>query len=334
MSPNTPQIFHVTDPETLVGTLKFWFKERSWSQVRKLITGRYIQVNGNLCLDEGRKLKPGDVVRLMPEPQRKPPKSEDLKILYLDQHVVVVEKPIGVTTLRHAEERTWPRRRKQLQPTLDELLAAAITKESKATRSQAKGRKPPARIRPVHRLDRDTSGVMVFARTPIAEQGLVQQFRKHSIHRRYLALCAGKVSGGTITSNLVEDRGDGKRGSTTLPDVGQRAVTHVEIVERLGEFTFIGCRLETGRTHQIRIHLSEAGHPLCGEKIYRGGMAEKPIPDQSGAPRIMLHAAELDFIHPVTKEKMEFRSPMPVEMKKVLDRLRKGSGPESTRGEQ
>src|SRR5439155_2870714 len=130
--------------------------------------------------------------------------------------------------------------------------------------------------------------------------------REHSIDRAYLAIVLGDVAEQTIESRLVRDRGDGQRGCTSQPDAGQRAVTHVRPVEQLREHTLIECRLETGRTHQIRIHLSEAGHPLCGDTVYRGPRNRKLLPDRSGAPRLALHAAELSFDHPVTGERLHF----------------------------
>lgn len=316
------KVFHVTDPQaqqTLVTLLRQWLPGESWSQVRKLLTGRHVQVNGNLCLDEGRRLKAQDVVRVLDHSQARPPKQADVKIRYLDQHIAIVEKPAGMTTLRHAEERDWPSRRKQVQPTLDEVLPQVIALRDKS-RPQ-KGKRPP-RVRAVHRLDRETSGLMVFARTPEAEVKLVSMFRKHDIHRQYVAIVQGKLEAQTITSNLVRDRGDGKRGSTTLKDVGQHAVTHVKPIEYLDGYTVVECRLETGRTHQIRIHLSERGHVLCGEKVYHTPLFQKAIPDHSGASRIALHAAELGLVHPVTGESLHFKMAMPPDMAELLTRLR------------
>jgi 23S rRNA pseudouridine1911/1915/1917 synthase len=179
------------------------------------------------------------------------------------------------------------------------------------------------RIRPVHRLDRETSGLMVFARTVEAERGLGQQFRKHAIHRRYLAIVQGRLEKPlTIDTRLVRDRGDGRRGSTTLPNVGKRAVTHVAPLEALDDYTLIECRLETGRTHQIRIHLAEAGHMLCGEKVYHQPLFQPGKPDTSGAPRVMLHAAELGFEHPVTGEQLHFQMDPPEDFRRFLAKLR------------
>lgn len=324
MPPPDAKIFHVSDAQaqqTLVTLLRQWLPGESWSRVRRLLQGRHIQVNGNLCVDEGRKLKPKDVVKILDNSQATIPRDADVQIRYMDQHIVIVEKPAGMTTLRHAEERDWPSRRKQVQPTLDEVLPKVIAQHDKTR--PPKGKRP-ARIRPVHRLDRETSGLMIFARTPEAEQKLVQMFRKHELHRQYTAIVQGRLEAQTITSNLVRDRGDGKRGSTTLKDVGQHAVTHVKPVEFLDGYTVVECRLETGRTHQIRIHLSELGHVLCGEKMYHTPLFQKAVPDTSGAPRIALHAAELGLAHPITGEPLHFKMLPPPDMAELLKRLRAG----------
>lgn len=322
MPPPDVKVFHVSDDqaqETLVTLLRQWLPGESWSKVRKLLQGRHVQVNGNLCLDEGRRLKAKDVVRVLGQSQARPPKDADVKIRYIDQHILVVEKPAGMTTLRHAEEKDWPSRRKQVQPTLDEVLPKVIAQQEKTR--LPKGKRLP-RVRAVHRLDRETSGLMVFARTPDAEQKLVSMFRKHDMHRQYIAIVQGHLEAQTIESDLVRDRGDGKRGSTTLKDVGQHAVTHVKPIEYLDGYTVVECRLETGRTHQIRIHLSERGHVLCGEKVYHTPLFQKPIPDHSGASRIALHAAELGFVHPMTGQRLHFKMPMPPDMAELLTRLR------------
>jgi 23S rRNA pseudouridine1911/1915/1917 synthase len=165
---------------------------------------------------------------------------------------------------------------------------------------------------------------MVFARSVEAERHLGKQFRKHTIERRYLAIVKGIVSEQTISTHLVRDRGDKRRGNTTLPGVGKRAVTHVKPVEVLRGHTLVECQLETGRTHQIRIHLAELGHPVAGDKVYNQPLFKPVIPDDSGAPRVMLHAAELGFEHPITGEKLHFKQPLPGDIEGVLRRLRKG----------
>src|SRR5207247_495558 len=169
----------------------------------------------------------------------------------------------------------------------------------------------PPRLRVVHRIDKDTSGLVVFARTVAAESGLGRQFKAHTVNRRYLAIVPGKVASQRIATRLVRDRGDGRRGSTPLESApGKDAVTYVEVAERLPGYTLLACRLETGRTHQIRIHLAESGYPICGEKVYRKPGDKLPA-DASGVPRLALHAAELGFTHPVTAEQMHWEMPLP-----------------------
>lgn len=335
-------VFHVAAEQagsTICAALRGWLPGKSWNEVRGLLRSRHIQVNGNLCLDEGRRLKLDEVVKVLAHPAAAPPREEDVRIRYVDPHLVIVEKPAGMTTLRHPEERGWPNRRKQLQPTLDELLPKIIARRDRQPKrpgrpgQRGKQAPPPAqpprgtirRLRAVHRLDRETSGLMVFARTVDAERVLGLQFRAHSIDRVYIAVALGNVREQTIETNLVDDRGDGRRGSTTNPKLGKRAVTHVRPLERLDGYTVVECRLETGRTHQIRIHLSEAGHPLCGDKVYRGRYPGTPIPDQSGAPRVALHAAELGFDHPITGERIHYAMPVPREIVEFIDRLRGGN---------
>jgi 23S rRNA pseudouridine1911/1915/1917 synthase len=181
-------------------------------------------------------------------------------------------------------------------------------------------------LRIVHRLDKETSGLVVFARSALAERELGLQFRKHTVVRRYLAVVPGIFTPRTIRSNLVPDRGDGRRGSTTLPGVGKEAVTHVAVEDRLPGYTLLSCRLETGRTHQIRIHLSEAGHPVCGDKVYTRKPGGDVFEDRSGAPRLALHATELGFEHPAKGDHLHWAMPLPGDLQKFVDGLRKPVG--------
>jgi 23S rRNA pseudouridine1911/1915/1917 synthase len=164
----------------------------------------------------------------------------------------------------------------------------------------------------------------VFTRTWLAKQSLSLQFRKHTVHRRYFAVAHGDVRSRTIRSLFIDNRGDGLRGSAhdqprTSPMGAREAVTHVERVESFALATLVACRLETGRTHQIRIHLSEAGHPVVGERVYIRSWKGIPIE----APRLMLHAAELGFVHPATDQAVRWDRPIPSDMSAVLERLRK-----------
>ncbi|HEY7818449.1 MAG TPA: RluA family pseudouridine synthase, partial [Vicinamibacteria bacterium] len=160
----------------------------------------------------------------------------------------------------------------------------------------------------VHRLDKDSSGVLVYARTRTAERALQTQFRQRSVSRVYLCLAHGRVESGTFESRLLRDRGDGLRGSASRerPD-GKPAITRVRVVKHFERASLCEARLETGRTHQIRIHLAERGHPLVGERVYvRDFLANggRLIP----SPRLMLHAKALAFDHPVEKRRISIES--------------------------
>ncbi|HEX5272484.1 MAG TPA: RluA family pseudouridine synthase, partial [Gemmataceae bacterium] len=263
-----PNSLSVTVPpeqaeKTLAALLRALLPGQSWADVRRLIESRRARINGELCLDPARRVHEGELVEVLPRSAAKPQQPEQVVIRHLDEHVVVVEKPSGINTVRHPAERAWTQRRKALSPTLEDIVPRLIQKQEGRIQ---KG--PPPRLRVVQRLDKETSGLVVFARTVAAERGLGKQFHAHTVHRRYLALVRGFVPKQIIRTRLVRDRGDGRRGSTALPDQGKEAVTHVEPVERLPGYTVVACRLETGRTHQIRIHLAELGHPVCGERVY------------------------------------------------------------------
>lgn len=320
-----------------MAALRTWLPALSWNEAKKLLGARRVSVNGAMCLDSGRRIREGDVVHVYEHARTPQPTADDVEILYCDPHVVVAVKPALMTTLRHREERNWPSARKNLQPTLDEVLPRLVQQyetrgqrpigpgrgrsRSRATGPHGKGRMP--RIIPVHRLDRDTSGVMVFARSTAAEQHLVRQFKKHSNERVYRAIVHGHPEAQTIESRLVRDRGDGLRGSAPAGEEGERAVTHVRPLELLGDYSLIECALETGRTHQIRIHLSERGHLVCGDPLYRKRPGGPPIEDRSGAPRLALHAARLAFDHPVTGERLEFEADLPADLARFVARLRR-----------
>ena len=165
---------------------------------------------------------------------------------------------------------------------------------------------------------------MVFARTVLAERDLGKQFHAHTVTRRYLAVVPGRVTSQRIATFLIRDRGDGRRGSTRVEGEGKEAITHVETVETLAGHTLVHCRLETGRTHQIRIHLAELGHPVCGDRVYAHRRDGTVFPDTSGAPRLVLHAAELGFRHPVSGDEMHWEMPLPGDLQAFVERLRKG----------
>jgi 23S rRNA pseudouridine1911/1915/1917 synthase len=317
----SPQSFPVAAAhagKTLAACLRLWLPGQTWTQVRKLIDARRVRLNGEVWLDDARRLKEGETVEVLARSEMSPQVHIDqIPIRYIDEHVVVVEKPAGISTVRHPAEKDWLEERRLLVLTLDDLVMRQI-----GMQLPRKKHDPRPRLRIVQRLDKETSGLVVFARTVEAERGLGMQFRKHTVTRRYLAVVAGIVTPQTIRSTLARDRGDGRRGSTTLPDAGKEAVTHIAVEEALPGYTLLSVRLETGRTHQIRIHLAELGHPVCGERVYNRRFQGAAIPDESGAPRLALHAAELGFTHPITEEAMHWEMPLPADLRDFLQRLR------------
>jgi len=284
-----------------------------WSEARKLIETGKIAVGDEIVTDTTRRTRAGVTVALrmrapLPKTARVQRLGEEL-IVYVDPSVVVVRKPAGISTVPYGDE----------SPTEREETLDALVRELLAKRDHVRGRAP---LGVVQRLDKVTSGLIVFARSFGAKKHLGQQLRVHSVHRVYLAIAHGDITRPvTHRSRLIADRGDGLRGSLgekELRGEGQMAVTHVTPVERLRGATLVACRLETGRTHQIRIHLAESGHPLVGERVYVRDYAGPTIE----APRLMLHAAELGFDHPADNRKMLFKEPPPEDFQKVLASLR------------
>jgi 23S rRNA pseudouridine1911/1915/1917 synthase len=302
--------------QTLAAIIRNQNPKLSWKQARSVVATRRITLNSELCLDPARRVKTGDIIEILDQPQKLPKEfTQELVVRYLDPHIVVVEKPTGINTVRHPTEREWDYRRRSLSPTLEDRLNQSIA---------ARLGLPPRnryRVRKVHRLDKLTSGLVVFARSAVAEESLKHQFFKHTVARRYQAIVIGKPVVGTIRTRLVADRGDGRRGSlasiepSSRRGPGKLAITHIESVEPITpEYSKVICRLETGRTHQIRIHLSEQGCLVCGDPVYVVRADGSRFEDKSGAPRMALHAFELGFTHPVTGEKMHWEMPVPPDL--------------------
>ncbi len=297
--------------KTILAALRAWQTDLSWKAARELLVARRVAVNGTMCQDEARRLNQGDVVGVSEKPQPKAPRHTALCIRYLDEHLVVVEKPAGMLTERPAAEAGLRTARIPQTPSLDELLPRVIDEYS-----GRRLRHEERLIFIVHRLDRDASGLLVVARTPEARDRLIQQFAARTPSRVYWAVVSGRVESQTIRTHFVRDRGDGKRGSSEhLPESTttdsrdtQLAITHVKpLVFRRGQ-TLLECRLETGRTNQIRIHLAELGHPILGDVKYG------PLGNDRPPTRLALHAIELEFAHPLTGELLRFESECPREM--------------------
>ena len=285
----------------------------SWEQVRKLCTTGKVSVDDERALDPARRVRAGQRVSLNRTARRPDPTPPGFRIVFEDAHVVVVDKPSGVSSV--------PYERKETGTAMDMVRAIWRRRGKRATAT-------PLYI--VHRIDKDTSGLLCFARTRLAERGLHTIFQRHTAARAYLAVAEGDVAAMRIESDIAADRGDGIRGSTRHKDQGQNAVTFVEPLRRLRHATLCRVRLETGRTHQIRIHLAERGHPLVGETVYirdllRAGRTPLLQENPRSVPRLMLHAALLGFRHPVTNVALEWTAAPPVDFVTVLEALG-GSG--------
>lgn len=271
-----------------------------WTVAKRHITSGKVFVDGERVTEVDHRLAVGQSVELrMAAPRPRDPEREGV-LVFDDPHVVVIDKPAGISSVPYEEREVG---------TAMDLIRGAWRRMGKPATSV------PLHV--VHRIDRATSGLLAFAKTKRAELGLAAQLRAHTMERQYVCVAHGVVGPGRIESMLVPDRGDGLRGSTTHAHQGKRAVTHVAVERALRGATLCSVRLETGKTHQIRIHLAESGHPLVGETVY--------IRDYTGAmldsPRLMLHAATLGFVHPVTGETVSLRSPLPPDFTAVVDRL-------------
>ncbi len=287
----------------------------SWNVVRRAIETGKARLDGATTTDSGALVSQGQTLDLIMSAPRsgvdKSSRSVRLAqdaLVYVDSQVVVVEKPAGVATVPFEDSE---------RDTLDALVAELVSRGTGAR---------PRPLGVVHRLDKETSGLLVFARTPHALRHLKNQFRFHTTSRRYLALAHGPVMSGTISSRLIQDRGDGRRGSTHSQELGREAITHVRALEHFHAATLVECRLETGRTHQIRIHLAERGHPLLGERVYSKGFTAPLLP----APRILLHAAALGFTHPTSEQPLFFESAPPADFAAALASLRSAARQKAT----
>ncbi len=297
---------------TLAQLIKHHLPELSWRQVHRMIHHRRVLVDGQLWCDQARRLQPGEEVCVLAHSLPVPWFWRRVPVLYADEDLVVVDKPAGLRCEPHRSERHWPLRRRLRNPTLLEVLGRQL--------AQAEG-KPPEQLVPlfpVHRLDKLASGLLVLARTRKAQQHLIQQFASRSVRRLYGAITLGVPRPGTICTRVVRDRGDGLRGSSLDPRRGQVAITHVEVVARRGELGLVRCELETGRTHQIRIHLAEQGTPVAGDPLYRKLPEGRVVEDPTGLKRLGLHAFCLELVHPRHKRRRCWHSSWPQELQALF----------------
>lgn len=274
------------------------------SYVQKIIENGGVSVEGRAKTAKNYKLREGDVIHItVPEPEALEIKAENipLNIVYEDEDLLVVDKPQGMVV--HPAPGNY-----------EGTLVNALMYHCGDQLSSINGV-----IRPgiVHRIDKDTSGLLVIAKSDRAHKGLAEQFAEHSISRSYRAIVYNNIKAdeGTVDACIGRDVRDRLKMAVVSSDRGRHAVTHFRVIGRgSGGFTYIECRLETGRTHQIRVHMASIGHPLLGDAVY--GPQKKAF----GIKEQVLHARELGFVHPVSGAYMSFTSPLPESFRKALRR--------------
>jgi 23S rRNA pseudouridine1911/1915/1917 synthase len=266
-----------------------------------------VDLAGERCDEPGREVEPDAPVAFFPGRPKARKVQGRLRVLHEDPHVLIVDKPAGLLTL----------------PTPDRERDTLLERAGRYLALRHGGR-PYVGI--IHRLDKDTSGALALARSPAALRAFQALFKAHDIERQYLAVVEGAVrrEGGTIDLPLVADRGDLRRGVARQAGEGRRAVTHYRVVERFGPVaTLVACWLETGRTHQIRIHLAEVGHPVVGEPVYRPRSRPR---SKASFHRQALHAQVLGFRHPLTGAAVRVEAPMPPDLAALTADLRNRFG--------
>jgi 23S rRNA pseudouridine1911/1915/1917 synthase len=286
----------------------------SRERLKALISQGAVDVNGAPLRDPARKMAGGEVVSIaVPAPAPADAQAQDipLRIVFEDAHLLVVDKPAGLVVHPAAGN-------------LDGTLVNALLHHCAGRLSGIGG---VARPGIVHRIDKDTSGLLVVAKTDPAHEALSKQFAKHSVERVYTAVVFGlpKPLSGTIEGALARSLADRKKMTIVSDGRGKHAITHYEVLEPLRGAAAVACQLETGRTHQIRVHMASIGHPLLGDPMYgRAGTrgSVKTVLDRLGFHRQALHAGVLGFVHPVSGEALHFESPLPEDMVGLMEALR------------
>jgi len=288
----------------------------SRERLKALIRAGALSSGDAAIRDPSSKVRGDELFRLaVPEPEPAHNVAQDIKltIVFEDPHLLVVDKPAGLVVHPAAGNRNG-------------TLVNALLHQCGESLSGIGG---VARPGIVHRIDKDTSGLLVVAKTDVAHEGLARQFAAHSIDRRYLAIVSGvpKTSRGTIDAPLARSAANRKKiaivEAKDLGRRGKRAVTHWKRLELLSDAALVECSLETGRTHQVRVHMASIGHPLLGDPVYgRSSRPHRDLLKRLGFARQALHAASLGFTHPVTKHRLSFSSRMPADMQELFTHLR------------
>jgi len=283
----------------------------SRERLKGLISAGSVAGPGGIVRDPALKAIPGGTYEVsVPEPRPAHNEAQDiaLDIVFEDEHLLVVDKPAGMVVHPAAGN-------------FDGTLVNALLHHCAGRLSGIGG---VARPGIVHRIDKDTSGLLVVAKTDVAHEGLAAQFAKHSIDRRYLAIAAGTPipPAGTIDAPLARSAANRKKIAIVEGARGKRAVTRYRTLAPLSDAALVECRLETGRTHQVRVHMASIGHPLLGDPVYgRPRPAHREILKRLNFHRQALHAAALGFEHPVSKRNLSFESAPPSDIQELLAAL-------------
>lgn len=275
----------------------------SRSYIQKLMEQGNITVNQKQ-VKSNYKLREKDLVQvILPDPEELnlEPENIPLSILYEDEELLVVDKPKGMV----------------VHPAAGHMTGTLVHALLYHCKDQLSGINGVSRPGIVHRIDQNTTGALVICKTDTAHRDLADQLKVHSITRKYRAIVCGNVQAdeGTVHTTIGRDPKDRKKMAPNVPN-GKDAVTHYKVLERFGNYTYMEFQLETGRTHQIRVHMRSIGHPILGDDIY--GYAKCPFKLEGQT----LHAMVLGFVHPITKKYMEFSAPLPEYFEKLLAKLR------------
>lgn len=281
----------------------------SRERLKALISTGQVTGPDGLIRDPSKKLSGGGTYQVIvpdPTPAHNVPQDIPLVIAYEDEHLIVVDKPAGLVVHPAAGN-------------LDGTLVNALLHHCEGSLSGIGG---VARPGIVHRIDKDTSGLLVVAKTDRAHEGLARQFKAHSVDRRYQAIVSGRVltGGGSVDAPLA--RSPHNRKKVAIVASGKLAVTHWTLTAPLKDAALVECRLETGRTHQVRVHMASIGHPLVGDPVYgKVRPSHRQMLETIGFRRQALHAARLGFIHPINSNALSFDSEMPDDMQELFKQL-------------
>jgi 23S rRNA pseudouridine1911/1915/1917 synthase len=278
----------------------------SRARLQTLIADGHVRVDGR-ARKPSHRVGAGERIEVDIPPlpaQELQPEPASLCIVHEDEHVLVVDKPAGLVVHPGAGHARG-------------TLAAAVLAHSPGIAGVGGPRRPGV----VHRLDKDTSGLLVVAKTQLAYESLTTQLAARTVQRVYLAVAHGRVTAasGVIDRPIGRDPRDRKRMAVRPLGQGRHAVTEFRVLERFRDFTYVEASLQTGRTHQIRVHLASSGHPIAGDDVY-GARRRRPLPVSIDG--LALHAASLAFVHPLTQARMEFGSPLPPRIERLLSHLR------------